>query len=66
MPGHSTLPHVLPATQLSSIRHGTTKGKIPYNVSLAECECRSTAMKTCTQNTAASATSPNPCKETGR
>jgi hypothetical protein len=57
---------VFEATQLSSINQGTTNGKIPYSVSLTECECRSTATNTCTQKMAASATNPTPCQQTGR
>src|SRR2546422_380947 len=59
-------PLVFEAAQFSSIRQGTTYGKIPYRVSLTECEWRSTAQNTCTQNRAASSTSTTACQVTGR
>jgi len=34
----AALPLVFEAAQFRSMRHGTTYGKIPYRVSLTECE----------------------------
>ncbi len=41
-------------------------GKIPYSVSLTECERASTAMKTCTVNASAVSVGSQPTTETGR
>jgi hypothetical protein len=54
------------ATQPRIPSAGTTKGNIPYKVSLAECERRSTAMNTCTQIASVNNTPTHPFHAIGK
>ncbi len=53
-------------TQSTSRNVQTKKGNTLYSVSLTECECRSTALKTVRQKINASNHTAVPGKETGR
>jgi hypothetical protein len=57
---------VFDATQLRTMRHGTTNGNTPYSASVTECDWRSTATNTCTQQKAARKTKTTACHDDGR
>jgi hypothetical protein len=57
---------VFDATQLRSMRHGTTNGNTPYSASVTECNWRSTATNTCTQQKAARKTKTTACHDDGK